>query len=75
LVKTKALYSESAYQSLDEALRTILDIKDPGGDSHYEFLQKSDKAIEEMSKDIKANMAGWLSSLTFKFSGPKKLVR
>lgn len=75
LVKAKALYSEGAYQSLDEALRTRLDIKDPGGDSHHEFLQKSDKAIEEMSKDIKANMTGWLNSLTTKFSGPKKPAR
>ena len=72
LVKTKALYSESAYQSLDEALKTRLDVKDPSGDSHHEFIQKSEKAIEEMSKDIKTNMMSWFSSLTFKFSGPKR---
>ena len=67
LVKTKALYSESAYQSLDDALKTKLDINDPmSADRHHEFLNKSEKAIEEMSKDIKANMSNWFSSLTWR---------
>jgi len=66
LVKTKALYSASAYQSLDEALKIQLDVKDPSGDGHHEFTKKSEKAIEEMSKDIKANMSNWFSSLTWR---------
>ena len=66
LVKTKALYSESAYQCLDAALRTQLDVKNPSGDRHHEFINKSEKAIGEMSKDIKANMSNWFSSLTWR---------
>ena len=66
LVKTKALYSESAYQYLNAALRTQLDFKDPGGDRHREFIKNSEKAIEEMSKDIKANISNWFNSLTWR---------
>lgn len=65
LVKTKALYSESAYQSLNEALKTRLDVKNPSDDCHHEFINKSEKAIEEMCKDIKANMSNWFSSQTW----------
>ena len=66
LIKTKALCSESAYKSLDSALRAKLDVKDPSGDSHHEFIKQSEKAIEEMSKDIQANMSNWFSSLTWR---------
>jgi hypothetical protein len=66
LVKTKALYSESAYKCLDAALRIKLDVNDPSGDSHHEFIKESEKAIEEMSKDIQANILNWFSSLTWR---------
>jgi hypothetical protein len=66
LVKTKALYSDSAYQCLYSALRTQLDVKNPSGERHYEFIKQSEKAIEEMSKDIQANMSNWSSSLTWR---------
>jgi len=63
LFKTKVLYSDSAYKCLDSALRTQLDVKDPAGDRHYEFIQKSNKTIEEMKKDINANMSNCFASL------------
>jgi hypothetical protein len=64
LVKTKALYSGTAYKNLDLALRIKLDVNDPNGDEHHEFIKQSEKAIEEMSKDIQANMSNWFKSLT-----------
>jgi len=64
LVKTKALYSRTAYKNLDLALRIKLDVNDPNGDEHHEFIKQSEKAIEEMSKDIQANMSNWFKSLT-----------
>jgi hypothetical protein len=67
LIKTKALYSESAYQSLDTAIKIKLDINDPmSADRHHEFIKKSEMAIDEMSKDIKADMSNWFSSLTWR---------
>ena len=52
LVKTKALFSESAYKCLDSAFKIKLDFKDPSGDHHHEFIEQSEKAIGEMNKDI-----------------------
>jgi len=66
LVKTKALYSERAYKYLDSALKIQLDVKDPSGVRHDEFIKQSEKAIEEMSKDVQANMSNWFSSLTWR---------
>ncbi len=66
LVKTKALYSANAYQSLDEALKTKLNVKEPNDERHHEFIKKSEKAIEEMSEDIKTNMSNWFTSLKWR---------
>ena len=66
LLKTKALYSESAYKHLDSAFRTKLDVNDPSGDNHHEFIEQSAKAIEEMSEDIHTNVSNWFSSLTWR---------
>ena len=66
LVKTRALYSDSAYQCLYSAFRTQLDVKNPNGNSHHEFIKQSEKAIKKMSKDIQANMSNWFSSLTWR---------
>jgi len=65
LVKTKALYSENAYQCLFAALNTQLDVEVPNDGAHDEFINRSEKTIEEMSKDIKTNMSN-LSSLTWR---------
>jgi hypothetical protein len=35
-------------------------------DRHHEFIKKSEMAIDEMSKDIKADMSNWFSSLTWR---------
>lgn len=66
LIKTKALYSYRAYQYLDAALRTQLNVKDPSGDRRHEFKENSEKAIEEMSKDIKVNMSNWFNSIKWR---------
>lgn len=65
LVKTKALYTENTYQCLLTALGIHLDVKVPNDDAHNDFIKQSEMAIEEMSKDIKANMSN-LSSLTWR---------
>jgi uncharacterized protein YicC (UPF0701 family) len=66
LVKTKTLYSDRAYQCLFSALRTLLDVREPNGDHRNEFIKQSEKAIEEMYKDIQADMPNWFSSLTLR---------
>ncbi|MFC1820531.1 hypothetical protein ACFLZG_05550 [Thermodesulfobacteriota bacterium] len=65
LAKTKALYPERTYQCLDSTFKTQLDVNDPNGDRYDEFVKKSEKAIEEMSKDIQANMSNWFSTMTW----------
>ncbi|MDZ7830266.1 MAG: hypothetical protein U5L07_00785 [Desulfobacterales bacterium] len=65
LVKTKALYTENTYQCLLAAFRIQLDVKVPNDEAHNNFIKRSEKAVEEMSKDIKANISN-LSSLTWR---------
>lgn len=71
LIKTNAMYSKKAYQYLDSALRIMLN-KDPDGDRHYEFIEQSKKAIEEMIKDFKVDMPSWNSSIPSCFNLIKK---